>query len=343
MKNTSSTGSVNFVIFDQTNVITEASSFNITTGIFTVPSSPFMYCLYWMNVAVEVAAYTQASITINSYFKITKNHTSFNNKDIVNRAGIVRLQSGSRISMISTYPTLTIYWSTFRLDNTFNPLIAFSVGSSTSINGLSRITFDQIFINEGGAWNSAVNVFVTPKKGIYFFSFSGGVSANQKVTIYLMLNESVVSYAGGSMNVLISSGIDLLSKSHLMQLNIGDIVSTKIQANEFLFSDPINYQTGFSGFFYSPVSGLKVNYNKRLSSSGSYTMRSAVSYAIENTVQYSAKKCLLSMQCKAPAIKYSAVQSTAEQFTAVQCNALLHNTVGTVLSSAVFCNPSELL
>ncbi len=63
-------------------------------------------------------------------------------------------------------------WLGFRLDKTIcSPLVAFmvqSVFTTVSIAANSPITFNQVVVNEGSAWNSATNTFTVPVAGAYF-------------------------------------------------------------------------------------------------------------------------------------------------------------------------------
>jgi hypothetical protein len=162
------------------------------------------------------------------------------------RSGVIRLQAGSTVSLVSVYPTLHTYWCGFRLDTLFSPLVAFFAASYTKTMNAGTVTFNNSLINEGGAWNDSASAFTAPVSGIYFFTFSGGVSANKRPLIRLLLNNNtVVATAqfggGGLIKPSGGPGVDVVSRSILLQLNASDVLQmiSPQSANLPLYSDPL--------------------------------------------------------------------------------------------------------
>jgi hypothetical protein len=239
-------------------IVSRYGTFNTTSGSLQASSDSF----YWFSFGAEIPANTLASISLlnTNSFRISKTHTNFTDSDIVTRSGVIRLQAGSTVSLVSVYPTLHTYWCGFRLDTLFNPLIAFFAASYTKTMNAGTVTFNNSLINEGGAWNDSASAFTAPVSGIYFFTFSGGVSANKRPLIRLVLNNiTVVATAqfggGGLIKPGGGPGVDVVSRSILLQLNESDVLQmiSPQSANMPLYSDIASMATSISGFLYNPI------------------------------------------------------------------------------------------
>jgi hypothetical protein len=108
---------------------------NSSASYFIIPQLNISRCLYWMHIGVEVPVNTQAHARLST----DTNFSFFINKididssaGIISRSGLVQLEPGTRVSVISRYPVASAYWSGFLLNNLMNPLVAFYVSRSNS-------------------------------------------------------------------------------------------------------------------------------------------------------------------------------------------------------------------
>ena len=117
-------------------------------------------CSYWMHICFDTPPLSQtkmqllSSIPTGNWEKLIllKNYASLSNVDTMTRDSIVTTSSGeTTLWLSSVYEGIgrsmnQPYWSGFRIDNIFRPLIFFSVYRSTSVfNGLGiPIYFDAV-------------------------------------------------------------------------------------------------------------------------------------------------------------------------------------------------------
>lgn len=242
------------VVFEKT-FKSSASSFDASASLIQVPNC--QNPLYWITFGAEVPPYTPANISVcNTAIQIAKTQVNFSSSDIVIRSGVFKLQANTKVALCSTYPTLQLFWSAFRLDTLFSPLIAFFVARGSPKSGSpSLFQYPQVFVNEGGAWNASVNAFIAPYNGTYFFSISGGVKAPNTPQFQLQVNNVPIGRQqfGGSMQ----AGLDLSTRSVLVQLNASDSVNVYLSGQN-VYSDTVSLASSFSGFYYSPVNCYQV-------------------------------------------------------------------------------------
>ena len=252
----------------ESSVATDGSNFKY----FSSNQSGYLYSsvpsIYWMHVAVDVPAHTQAHLYISGLhqpFAIVRNHTSLPQGDTISRDGIVSVPAGQPVSMASDYPTETTgimqpYWAGFRLDNYFNPLIAVSVACTTPIygsEGLEQpVIYDLVLINIGSAWNLANNKFTAPTGGIYVISFSAGVmrlADSKSIIVRLLVNDIVRQAMEGGVNRMMTQDntVDFISRSFFLRLNHGDNVTTRLLEST-AYSDTINLPIALHIVLYNP-------------------------------------------------------------------------------------------
>lgn len=243
------------------------SDFNAVGDSFKVASSSSGYSIYWMNIAVETAGGVAANARLSdSYLIIYKNHTDYPNQDTVSRSGVVKLKADTQALIMSEFPNNEAFWSTFQLDNLSNPLVAFFVASSTtSINKKPIVSFNTVFVNEGDAWDSRyAQWFIAPVSGIYCFSVSSAFVSQQIMNFQILVNNEDgydLAQSGGA--AVMTSGVDLLATSRLIELSVDDEVSVhRVNGNGVppfsFYSDSVNWAVSFSGFLYSPANNVKV-------------------------------------------------------------------------------------
>ena len=184
---------------------TSLSSFNKNiSSLKTVKTG-----LYWMHMAIDVPPNVNCDAYLslpNRSLSLVKSY-SLSNKDTMSRDAIIRVQSDVYVTMKSNFQFQGAYWAGFRIDTMMSPLVCFYVGRSTSVNTPGQITdFDQVLVNEGLGWNSTRSAFITPRSGIYFFSFSGGISSSQHAVNVLQVNGITVMISYPGVSSLIPSG-----------------------------------------------------------------------------------------------------------------------------------------
>ena len=246
------------VRFDVVNV-TSNSAFNTSDMSVAVQNSSSV-SLYWMHIAVDVPPYTPTHVKISdSSLSIFANQTITNVIVTLAMNGIISIKPSNTIKLITASSSLATYWTGFRVDNLFCPLVAFRVVRNAPLTAAIQISFDVVLVNEGNAWNASANMFIAPYDGVYLFSQSGGIRYNTPAYIDLYLNGLIHRRAGGGLGQHFSAGVDMLSKTTVLNLKTNDYIYVKLNNNNYLYSDPINHQIAFSGFYYSPTSTQQVS------------------------------------------------------------------------------------
>ena len=216
--------------------------------------------LYWMHVSITVPAYSPALVTLSgtpNYVTIVQNHDGYIESDTISRNNVIDLQAGTALSLFSEFPSQSLHWISFRLDNCFSPLFVFQVARSSAFTGSGQIAYDLVFTNIGSAWNKIANSFIAPLTGQYFFSLSVGMINNQVFNLKFVVNGADVQRTQDGSAGLFYVGNDLYSVSKLLPLNTGDIFKTSV-ADGNIYSDSTNLQISLAGFYYSPVMKSKV-------------------------------------------------------------------------------------
>ena len=233
------------------------STFDIVNAWFIAP--PSKASIYWMHFGADVPARTMANITlVGSPMNTLKTYSDLIQVDTIAREGVVSAQPYDLNYIASLYSTQRVYWSGFRLDNYFSPLVAFYVARTSPISTIGYLSYDRTLINEGNGWNSTTNRFVAPYSGVYFFSVSLGQLPKNRTILQIFKNGAAVVTIGTAMANLMGSGQDLVGRSHLMSLNVNDYVETYFSEGN-PFSDSTNLQISFSGFFYNLTTGQQVS------------------------------------------------------------------------------------
>ena len=239
------------------------SVFDSANSWFLAP--PFKPSLYWLHIGADIPAHTMTNITLNVVgpkLNLLKTHTVLSFPDTVAREGVVSLNPLDLIYATSVFSTLNVLLSGFRLDNYFNPLVAFYVGISFSTQLSGYCSFDRVLVNEGNTWNSMNNRFVAPYVGIYLVSFSGGVKPipSAKAMFEIHKNGLAVTQTSTSVSGLINQGQDQITHSHLLSLYATDYLQIYISGG-VLTSDEDALMTSFSGFFYGLPIAQQVKIN----------------------------------------------------------------------------------
>ena len=224
--------------------------------------------LYWWFYTAVWDGTTYANLSMQgvellSLSIMNRLHTSYSGYDILARDRILNMTLYQQVVISSDYPTyastsISSSWGAFQLDSLMTPLIAFEVYASSTTAAQNKL-FDSIAINYGNAWNSSDQQFIAPVSGIYYFSQSIGVSANQYGWNIITLEGSGVCDA--EVYNVIHYGLDFTSGGCLLNVTAGQRVSVRFSTP--LGIDSSYMQTSFRGFFYSPVHGVKVAWSAR--------------------------------------------------------------------------------
>ena len=216
--------------------------------------------LYWMHISVTAPANTSVYVTlsgITNSVKIIQNHNGFTKPDTISRNNVMNIQAGSLLTFLSQFPSLSLQWTTFRVDNCFSPLIIFQVARSTSASGGGLITYDVVLTNIGLAWNHNINTFIAPLNGLYFFSLSAGMNGNQVFGLQFNVNGIVLQQTQAGSASLFAQGNDLYSVSKLLALNASDYFTTSFFDGD-IYSNSTDLQISLAGFYYSPAISSQV-------------------------------------------------------------------------------------
>ena len=160
------------------------------------------------------------------------------------------VSSDQTLYSTSNYETA---WFGFRLDNLFNPLVAFAVQLTQPYTTSSAIKFNRVLVNEGNGYNINDGLFTAPINGIYFFS---STTTNN---IYIAVNNYVNVKLCVFLNDNAHTSSDLVSVrgSILLTLKVNDKVQIIPRVKELIRTNQDGFAS-FSGFVYSPIFGFKI-------------------------------------------------------------------------------------
>lgn len=103
-------------------------------------------------------------------------------------------------------------------------VIAFSAARTKLLKGHKQaqysLSFDHVYLNEGGGFDPVSGMFTAPMRGIYEFSFSGGALPHKKLSLQLMKNHfevQTLAYDGHR-----KKNPHVQSQNILLELNVGE-------------------------------------------------------------------------------------------------------------------------
>ena len=191
---------------------------------------------------------------------IVLNHSSYDGELVTSRNNIQYLPENQTLYMSSGFSLysdtlLQTTWSGFKIDDVVNSKVIFSVARTTSYTiADSYVPMDKVLMNIGKSWDTCRNLLIIPESGIYFLSISSASVANTTHIFELHLNNQSIAIRSFIYNYF--DGVDVSSKSALMELKTGDVIQPFVRTGP-LYSDN-NYQTSIVGFLYEPISKQKV-------------------------------------------------------------------------------------
>ena len=256
---------INLVPFENV-TINDGDAFNLQTHKFVTPYNGF----YWIHFSVSIPADTWANVHLLGYFKpldIIRQHTNFTGKSMTtSRDGILLLQSATALWLSSDYalysdPFLQTSFSGFSLTSTMNPLTVFSVARSTSL--LSRtndkINYDIVNIDTTNAWDSVNNEYIVPLNGTFIISLSTGAYPKELHIVGIHVNN--VHLASNIFFDTSHIGIDIISRTIITNLNVGDRLYTQCHEKHCSLYSSIDHQlTTLLGFLYSPYRSVPISW-----------------------------------------------------------------------------------
>ena len=212
-----------------------------------------------MHIAVDALPYTPTTLQLSDKsLSIYVSQTKTNVTVTLATSGVIIVQPNTQLNLVAFTNSSAIYWSAFRIDNLFCPLIAFRVVRTTSMTTMSKVTFDVVLFNEGNVWNASANIVFIPYDGIYMFSFSGGIRYRSGVSLNLNCNGAVIRRAPGTYDAF-DSGVDMVSKTAVLSLTTANVIHISYYQKSFLYSDTTYRPVTFSGFYYNPIHKQQVS------------------------------------------------------------------------------------
>ncbi|XP_048018815.1 complement C1q-like protein 2 [Megalobrama amblycephala] len=117
------------------------------------------------------------------------------------------------------------------------------IGNFGPFNTEITLAYQDVFVNEGRAYNPTTGIFTAPVKGVYFFTISGHNRSSRGMGLRLFKNgqQMITVY-----NHPLSDRYDTGSNSISLTLERGDHVYVRLRENTWVF-DNVNDHTSFVG------------------------------------------------------------------------------------------------
>ena len=131
-----------------------------------------------------------------------------------------------------------------------NDPVVFSVARNSLLHGTANpVTFNQVLFNDYSHYDVSTNKFTAPSSGVYYFSFSVGVTNQSPVEFMLYVND--VPFTNIIRESTARTGTDVIGRSIMMNLNKSDTVHVGSKGRVAWSSDLL--ESSFGGFRYYPV------------------------------------------------------------------------------------------
>ncbi len=122
--------------------------------------------------------------------------------------------------------------------------VVFSVARVTPVEGfLNPVPFQQVIVNEGGAFDESTNTLSIPSEGYYFFHLSAGADAASRINYNIFTSgkqADIFRYSTAH------NGTDMTSRDVIWHMSAGAQVRMVNEAEYSLYSDA-DRQTSWSG------------------------------------------------------------------------------------------------
>ena len=186
--------------------------------------------------------------------------------DSTGRDIILRINESETLHFTSSTGLYSNSWGTFiniaifniaDLMSFDNDPVVFSVARNPILGGnVNPVPFNQILVNDYSHYDVSTNKFTAPSSGIYFFTFSSGVSGGLPVELMLYVND--VPFTSIIRESTARTGTDVIGRSIMMNLNKSDTVHIGNKRNTLVYSSQL-LETSFAGFKYEPFHQNKVS------------------------------------------------------------------------------------
>ncbi len=250
----------NKITFDNLTV-NDGNGFDLMTSTFYPPETNSSACtFYWLHLSVGLYPYTAADVRIigtTNNPNVLRGHNAWSGYDTSSRdelfclAPVLNTMTLSSDGPLYSDAYFQTTFSGFQLDNVMGgTVVGFSVGRTSPVTAIGRITYDKVNIDTSGTWNG--NEYIVPIDGIWVITVqacadSGGdMSVGIYTTAYDSFNTITFVYFFSTNN----PGPDMTSKTVIFRMEAGTSIYSTLQDTP-LYSD-IRYQTAFLGFLYSP-------------------------------------------------------------------------------------------
>ena len=191
----------------------------------------------------------------------TSNNMESTGKDIILRlkkSETLHFTSSTGLYSTSNFFTNIAIFNIAELMSPDNDPVVFSVARNSLLHGTANpVTFNQVLFNDYSHYDVSTNKFTAPSSGVYYFSFSVGVTNQSPVEFMLYVNDFPFT------NIIRKStareGTDVIGRSIMMNLNKLDTVHVGSKGRVAWSSDLL--ESSFGGFRYYPVYAKKVSKN----------------------------------------------------------------------------------
>ncbi|XP_078702818.1 complement C1q-like protein 4 [Branchiostoma floridae x Branchiostoma belcheri] len=130
------------------------------------------------------------------------------------------------------------------------PVVVFSAARTLALDapdGNKVVTYDNVYVNVGAAYNRSSGKFVAPVAGIYSFTFNGMTRSVTSASYWIALIQNDLPRATLWEDNTSSGSVHSSSNTVLLQLAAGDQVFVELRQGKFLNSN-FNRHVTFSGF-----------------------------------------------------------------------------------------------
>ena len=252
----SSTGPASPLPFNEV-FVNHRNRWDSTTNKFTMAA---MHGFYFVSLGVGVKARVPIKYSLmknnSRVASITRTSTAHSGPDTTSRDLIVKISEADSVHVSSGYAVRSndnhyTYLCLFSITDAMKDFpVAFSVARNSSTSGLlNPVPFNIELVNEGLHYGSS-HTFTAPSDGIYYFSFSVGLSAGSTANFTLYKNDEPLA------NILRlatnHNGSDTIGRSIMISLQREDTIHVVNQENRVAWSSP-DLETSFSGFLYEPA------------------------------------------------------------------------------------------
>ncbi|VDI04506.1 Hypothetical predicted protein [Mytilus galloprovincialis] len=136
-----------------------------------------------------------------------------------------------------------------------NKFVAFSAGltqiATLHASHNDTVPYDRVFLNMGGGYNKTNGIFTSPRTGTYVFMYYALAQQNKQLQLDLYRNDDYIvgSYAH------VTSDYGSVSNSVILGLDEKDTVHIKAHTDDYLYGQPDEIYTSFTGFLLVPDEG----------------------------------------------------------------------------------------